>query len=1012
MRKILFIVFSFLSAGYFTLRAQNVQVTSSFGYAYYGAYNTLKEAFDSINTGYHQGDITVEILASHSLGTTSAKLDSSGKPNTNGNGIHESYYTSVLIMPALGAGSVAITGNPAVANPLIDLNGADNVTIDGLNNGWDSLTFSNTTTGSATTIRLLNDACNNTITRVKVLVAFTTSTLTTAGGAVSISTTYAGGSGNDNNTVSYCILSNSNATNTNFAYKLISLIGSTTNNNIQNSGNQIINNYFINFRASGVYVSGGNRDLTISDNHFYHNATMATSAVIFSPVFISNLTAGQGQNFTITGNYIGGSDSLCGGAKPTIALTSYFQTIYLNCDTAVRSYITNNTINNMLLSSNSASNNYGFISVNNGTADVTGNTIGSQTDTSALIVNMYVSSLQNIIVFGVLGASASNNYGTLRYTDNVVGGITLRNLTAAGAYSGGAPVFSAFEVRGSTGQFIIRNNLIGSPNVPNSIKMNTNNGAYGLFRGSYANSLLNEFVGNHIINLTHFNTTSVNGLFTGYNFTGASAWRVDSNIFENITINTNNTNGLSNGNRHLNIIAISSTATVPGSSCIGNTIRNCVSTSTGAVYSQCMAIDIAGSPAGGITVAGNKIHSFYTKSTLKTAVVYGIRLVATTPMTVTNNQISLGNDSLQTPVSNAHAIYGMYRSGTGIANIYHNAVLINGTNVTPDTSSFAFYNATGGTADVRNNVFVNNRGFHTSSTTQGNYAAAYNGTVSAGSIAGLNSNYNLYYAGNIGGTLMLNNGTSSADINVWRADAYMHDLNSVSDNPSFMSDTLLGGSSWSAITPGDPSTGVTIDITGAVRSLYLMGAYDGYNPVPVTLTSFIGSKQNDDVKLIWTTASETNNKGFEIERSLNGSDFERIQFIRGQGNSSTEARYQTIDTNIFSVQRVAYYRLKQVDFDGKVSYSQTIRVSINKQTVSRKASVYPNPFRDVLHISFEAEASETVFAELSDISGKSVWQQHFLQPQKNLMMEHLQPGIYYLRLTGSSDVQVIKLIKE
>ncbi|HMX40476.1 MAG TPA: hypothetical protein PKD78_09115, partial [Saprospiraceae bacterium] len=129
------------------LHAQNVTVNPG-----NGSYATLADAFNAINAGTHTGAVTVDIVGS-TTETASAILNASGTGAAS--------YTSVLVRPSGGAART-VAGN--ISTNLVDLNGADNVTIDGLNTGGNSLTIRNTATAGANTIRLIADASNNTIT--------------------------------------------------------------------------------------------------------------------------------------------------------------------------------------------------------------------------------------------------------------------------------------------------------------------------------------------------------------------------------------------------------------------------------------------------------------------------------------------------------------------------------------------------------------------------------------------------------------------------------------------------------------------------------------------------------------------------------------------------------------------------------------------------------------------------------------------------------------------------------
>ncbi len=123
------------------LRSQ-VNVTASSGTPA-GMYTTVKDAFDAINAGTHQGIITLSIEG-NTTETVTAALNASGTGSA--------LYTNVSVVPSGGAAR-SITG--AIAGPLIELNGADNVTFDGLNTGGNSLTLENTSKSNLTNTRTL-----------------------------------------------------------------------------------------------------------------------------------------------------------------------------------------------------------------------------------------------------------------------------------------------------------------------------------------------------------------------------------------------------------------------------------------------------------------------------------------------------------------------------------------------------------------------------------------------------------------------------------------------------------------------------------------------------------------------------------------------------------------------------------------------------------------------------------------------------------------------------------------
>jgi hypothetical protein len=113
------------------------------------------------------------------------------------------------------------------------------------------------------------------------------------------------------------------------------------------------------------------------------------------------------------------------------------------------------------------------------------------------------------------------------------------------------------------------------------------------------------------------------------------------------------------------------------------------------------------------------------------------------------------------------------------------------------------------------------------------------------------------------------------------------------------------------------------------------------DPLPVTLISVKGERLSDSqVRLFWETSSETDNLGFQVERSVQGAgNFETVGTIDGAGNSVHSKKYDMIDFN--SHPETSYYRLKQLDFDGKFTYSRVIAVKGINQAF--KLAVVPNP---------------------------------------------------------------------
>ncbi len=160
-------------------------------------------------------------------------------------------------------------------------------------------------------------------------------------------------------------------------------------------------------------------------------------------------------------------------------------------------------------------------------------------------------------------------------------------------------------------------------------------------------------------------------------------------------------------------------------------------------------------------------------------------------------------------------------------------------------------------------------------------------------------------------------------------------------------------------------------VTGAVageQTYYFDDVRFGADVVPVEFVSFNASVTNNVVNLNWATATETNNKGFEVQRSLNNSEFASIGFVDGKGTTTGTSNYTYSD----ATQTGKYsYRLKQVDFDGTASYSNTVEVNV-VPTAFDLGQNYPNPFNPSTMISFNLPSESKVSLIVYNSTGQMV----------------------------------------
>ncbi len=138
--------------------------------------------------------------------------------------------------------------------------------------------------------------------------------------------------------------------------------------------------------------------------------------------------------------------------------------------------------------------------------------------------------------------------------------------------------------------------------------------------------------------------------------------------------------------------------------------------------------------------------------------------------------------------------------------------------------------------------------------------------------------------------------------------------------------------------------------------------------LPVELISFEASNHNGNCKLIWSTATELNNDGFEVERSYNGIDFEVISFIEGNGTTNEVKNYQFLDKEVAAA---AYYRLRQIDFDGAFEFSPTVYFQQNRLSVLNSIRIYPTKHNGSIKLSdWPNEIATIKIISLSGVSKK------------------------------------------
>ncbi len=702
-----------------------------------------------------------------------------------------SAMNTLTIRPASGATALSLS---SAGTTTVDLNGAQFVTIDGRPGGVGSnagsgggaasqLTIANTS-ASGVALRLINEAGGNTITYTTLRGVNTS----TNSGTVVFSTT-TGANGNDNNTIDHCDIGDGASTPANGIYAA----GSTGTTAQNNSGNTVSNCNIFNFYAAlvdaaGVRLDAGNTDWTLTGNSFYQTATRAAAGTSSVPVntqaiYVNNAS---GNNFTVTGNFIGGDSP--GAAVTTQKWTTtgttvlnYFQGIRLNVGTITPSSVQGNTIRNFVWTLSAGGSAWLGIHVEAGSVNIgtaTGNTIGSGTGTGSVSVT-YAS---NGTSTGISSASS----GTVAIVGNAIGSITV----ATSINSGRASVVGIDVTAGAN---TISNNTVGSTTTANSINSSTaaTPTAGGVFSFQFVVGIQSRsptsaiITGNTVANLNnnYKGVTSSEGDLTCGICTRAGLNTITGNTVRNISG--------ARRDRYSDVAVIAgifhrvTSSLVAGQTIAQNTVHS-IASSAAAGNSSPTGIYFYGGATDGHDISRNLVHSITGANTLPNISPIGMMFVAG-DFKAQNNIVCVGFDASGASEISAGSLYGIYDYSVSEGrNFYHNSVYVGGTQTSGAGNSYAFYST--GVSNARtykNNIFVNARS-RSGTATGKHYAVTYGGTTV--NPTGLMADGNLFLASGTGGVFGFYNGADVTSLAAWRT-VTGQDANSLNTDPLFLNPT-------------------------------------------------------------------------------------------------------------------------------------------------------------------------------------------------------------------------------
>jgi hypothetical protein len=193
---------------------------------------------------------------------------------------------------------------------------------------------------------------------------------------------------------------------------------------------------------------------------------------------------------------------------------------------------------------------------------------------------------------------------------------------------------------------------------------------------------------------------------------------------------------------------------------------------------------------------------------------------------------------------------------------------------------------------------------------------------------------------------------------------------------------------------------------------------DRTRPLPVSLTAFTATAAGVNANLAWTTASEKNSSGFEVQVSNTGSDYRKIGFVTSKSpNSQQQQNYTFVDTEAGKT-GTRYYRLRQLDLDGTESFSPVRTVIFNGNTLATAVTAYPNPFTSYVDLNIDATTAGTapVRVQLIDMTGRVVREQVISVENASLRvnaLDGLRSGLYLAKVSlPNGATQTLRIQKQ
>jgi hypothetical protein len=349
-------------------------------------------------------------------------------------------------------------------------------------------------------------------------------------------------------------------------------------------------------------------------------------------------------------------------------------------------------------------------------------------------------------------------------------------------------------------------------------------------------------------------------------------------------------------------------------------------------------------------------------------------------------------------------IYGIYNNSSTGAYYYHNTISLDNAASTSGTTRGFFVNSSA-TAPATNIRFQNNIVYITRGGTGTKYLIYFDPGV------GVISNNNDLYINAPAGTTNATGffGSTFTTLAAWQgANSSAWDQQSVDLNPMFASPATGDFTPTNIqLDNAGANVGVATDITGALRGIIPdIGAFEFNNPLSVDLVKIGAKNAGTRNRVDWLTASEDRGDRFEIERSSDGTEFNRLGSVDANGSGSS---YTYWDES--PVSGVNYYRLRMTSESGAASYSQVVS-AVAGANGAFMLQAYPNPVKDVLKLKVSGTIGGNAVITVTDITGKMIRSMPVVNQETSVDISGLEPGTYLVNYTDDRNTHTVKVSKQ